>query len=320
VDNTNPDGVPRCVQLLDVDLEGSHAYGAAVDGNGYLWISTLGSGEVKKINTVNGQIVMSVNPGLNSYGIAIDQTNNVWYGNWSGGTTGVIRVNGATGAVNHFGRSVGDTGAGQTRGVAVDQDGNIWVAEWTHQTVSKFAPDGTHLAQYAVAGLGVNASGPLGMAIDFDNNIWAINYSSGHASKYDAAGNLLNVFSVGSSPYTYSDMTGYQLRTITLKHGTWTIDFDSGYDDAQWDTIEWSGSMGADDEIRVRARTAATQGALVSATWSPHHDADPAVAPPWTADISQEVPRGRWLQVEVTLTTDDEVSPAFTGLKVFWQR
>jgi hypothetical protein len=128
------------------------------------------------------------------------------------------------------------------------------------------------------------------------------------------------VFSVGSNPYTYSDMTGYQLRTITLKHGTWTIDFDSGYDDAQWDTVEWSGTMGADDEIRVRARTGADRTALVSATWSPYHDADPAVAPPWTADIAAEVPRGRWLQVEVTLETDDDVSPAFTGLKVFWQR
>ncbi len=320
VDNTNPDGVPRCVQMLEVDLQGSYAYGAAVDGNGYLWISTLGSGQLRKINTANGQIVMSVNPGMNTYGIAIDQNNNVWYGNWTGGSAGVIRVNGTTGAIDTFGRSVGDTGAGQSRGVAVDQDGNVWVAEWTHNTVSKFAPNGAHLGQYPVAGLGVNASGPLGMAIDFDNNIWTINYGSGHASKFDANGNLLNVFPVGSDPYTYSDMTGYQLRTITLKHGTWTLDFDSGYEDAQWDTIEWSGTMGQDDDIRVRARTAATQGDLFGASWSPYHDADPAVAPPWRADISTEVPVGRWLQVQVILETDDEVSPAFTGLKVFWQR
>ena len=313
----NPDGTPRCVQLCDVDLQGSHAYGAAIDGNGFLWISTLGSGPLRKINTATCQIVDSVDPGLSTYGIAIDQNNNVWLGNWSGGATAAIRVDGQTGVVSTFGRTVGDTSGGRTRGVAVDQENNIWFAEWEHNSVSKFSPDGTHLGQFA---LGAGASGPLGMAVDFDDNIWAIAYTSGHASKYDLNGNLLATFSVGGNPYTYSDMTGYQLRTVTLKHGTWTVDYDSGYDGARWDRLEWSGSLATDDKIRVRARSAASEGALAGAGWSPYHDADPAQPSPWTADISAEVPPGRWIQVEITLETQDEVSPAFTGLRVFWQR
>ena len=163
------------------------------------------------------------------------------------------------------------------------------------------------------------AQGPLGMAVDFDDNIWAVAYNSGTACKFDVNGNVLATINVGGNPYTYSDMTGYQLRTITLKHGTWTVDYDSGYENARWDRLEWSGSMAQDDRIRVRARTAATEGALASATWGPYHDADPAQPSPWTADISGEAPPGRWIQVEVTLETQDEVSPAFTGLRVYWQ-
>ena len=320
VDDSNPDGVPRCVQMCDVDLQGSRAYGAAVDSNGFLWIATLGDGQVRKIDTATCQIVMSVNPGYQTYGVAIDMNNNPWFGCWNGGCAcAAIKVDGQSGATTCIGRSVGDTGGGQTRGVAVDQDGNVWVAEWSHQTTSKFSPAGQHLGQWSVAGFGYNASGPLGMAVDFDNNIWAINYTSGHASKFAADGTLLTVFPVSAKPYTYSDMTGYQLRTITLQHGTWTVDYDSGYDDAQWDRVEWSGSMAADDRIRIRVRTAPTEGGLVSESWSNYYEADWQQQPPWVADISGTVPNNRWIQVEVTLNTQDDVSPAFSGLRVFWQ-
>jgi streptogramin lyase len=306
---------PRCVRLRDVNLGGSRAYGAAVDGNGFLWIATLNNGALKKINTATGEIVMSVSPGVQTYGVAVDQNNNVWLGNWSGGATGVVRVNGETGEYTLVPRSQG-TLTGQSRGVAVDQQGNIWVAEWSNRSVSKYAPDGTHLGQYA---LGTGANGPLGMAVDFDNNIWAIAYSSGHASKFDFDGNHLATFSVGSAPYTYSDMTGYQLRTVTLKHGTWTVDFDSGYDNAQWDSVTWGGSLAADDQIRIRARSAATEGALAGAVWSPYHDTDFNQPSPWTASLQGEIPRGRWVQIEVTLTTQDDVSPVFSSLVVHWQ-
>jgi hypothetical protein len=50
-----------------------------------------------------------------------------------------------------------------------------------------------------------------------------------------------------------------------------------------------------------------------------YFDADPAQQPPWVMDIRGSVPDNRWLQLEVTLTTQDDVSPAFSDLKVFWQ-
>jgi streptogramin lyase len=325
VDDSQPDGIPRCVQLCAVDLADgqgtSRAYGAAVDSNGFLWIATLNNGPLRKIDTATCEIVMSVDPGRATYGVAIDANDNPWFGCWDGGCPcGAIKVDGQTGAASCIGRSVGDTGGGRTRGVAVDPDGNVWVAEWDHNTVSKFAPDGTHLGQWSVSGFGHNANGPLGMAVDFNDNIWAISYSSGHATKFASDGTQLDVFPVGGSPYTYSDMTGFQLRNITLKHGTWTVDYDSGYAGAIWDRLEWSGAMGPDDRIRVRARSAPSEGELVGAGWSPQYEADPQQAPPWSADIHGVVPPNRWIQVQVTLNTEDEVSPSFSDLRVFWQR
>ncbi|MBN2496075.1 MAG: hypothetical protein JXR96_15890 [Deltaproteobacteria bacterium] len=321
------DGVPLCKHLRTVNLSDgsgtSYAYGAAVDGNGYLWIATLGSGPLRRINTADGTIDRTINPGYQTYGIAIDSNGDPWYGCWTTSCAcGVIQIRASTSEVLCHPRLVagaGNTSGGQTRGVAVDKDGYIWVAEWNKNTVSKYTSTGTHVGQYGVAGFGYSASGPLGMALDFDNHIWAINYGSQHASKFDSNGNLLNVFPV-FMPYTYSDMTGYQLRTITLKQGTWTLDYDSYYVGARWDRVEWVGHVSADDMIRVRVRSAATEGGLVAATFTGYYESNPAVPDgPWVADIAGAVPDNRWLQVEVTLATDDDISPTFSGLEVFWQ-
>ena len=329
VDNTHPDGIPRCVKLCSVNLNvqeagehqgASRAYGAAVDSNGFLWISTLNEGPVRKIDTATCQITKTVNTGYQTYGLAIDKNDNPWFGCWNGSCgCGVIKVDGQTGQVHCIARTQGTTSGGQTRGVAVDQDGNIWIAEWSHHSISKYSPAGVHLGQWSVDPNG-EARGPLGVAVDFDNVIWAINYTSGHASKFATDGTLLDVFSVGNTPYTYSDMTGYQLRSITLKHGTWTVDFDSGYTDAQWDKVEFSGTMGQDDRIRIRVRSAPTQGDLVKATFSAYLDANWQDPSPWSVSLAGVVPANRWIQVEVTLNTQDDVSPAFSGLQVFWQR
>ncbi|MBW2701237.1 MAG: hypothetical protein JRF33_10495 [Deltaproteobacteria bacterium] len=320
------DGVPLCKHLqtvpMNTDGQSSHAYGAAVDGNGILWIATLGSGPIRAINTVNGNIVRTVPSSYQTYGMAIDANGVPWYGCWNGSCAcGLLSVDLGSDTLVCHGRSVGNTAGGRTRGVAIDQTGSIWVAEWDKNVVSKFNASGVHTAQYGLSGLGVSPTGPLGMAIDFDDNIWAISYGSHHATKLDPnTGEVLANISV-FTPYTYSDMTGYQLRTFTLRQGTWVADYDSGYADAIWDAVVWTGWVGTDDRIRIRVRSAASEGALVSSTYTNYYDSDVAIPNgPWVAHIAGQVPNNRWLQVEVTLTTEDDISPAFRGMEVFWQR
>jgi hypothetical protein len=331
----DPDQTPRCLLLCTVDLVDSQPYGAAVDTNGFLWTASISiPNPVKRIDTVNCTVDASVPLDYRSYGVAIDKSNNAWFGNWSGGSIAAIKVgwdsNSNAWVATNIPRTIG-TGS-QTRGIAVNSAGDIWIAEYSSDKVSRFDANGVQIAQYDLGSdaFGIWPDGPLGMAVDINsNNIWAVSLHSGHASVLAENPNsgdyeLVQVFPVGGFPYTYSDMTGYQLRTITLDQGSWTIDFDSGYDNAQWDTIWWSGRLTAEDAIRVRARTADTQGNLASASWTDYYEADHTSNPQeWTADISTTTNRNRWLQIEVRLETNDEedvTSPALTGLKVFWQR
>jgi len=296
---------PKCKILQTVDLQGSRAYGAAVDGAGYLWISTLGHGPLLKISTETGQIVKSVEPGCATYGIAIDRQDNPWFGNWCDNDGGAIKVDTQTYEVTR----IKQNGIGKTRGVAADKDGNIWVANWDGDSVTKIrASDNQIIGTYNVG------NGPLGMAVDRDGDVWAVNYSGGSATKLNPQGGLIDTYSTGANPYSYSDMTGLQLQIITHRNGTWTVDFDSGREDAVWDILEWDGETPNGTEIRGRARAAATRGGLVSAGWSPQHSSSPA-------SIKGEVADGRWIQVEMQLWTSiDGVSPRLDEVRVFWER
>jgi hypothetical protein len=56
----------------------------------------------------------------------------------------------------------------------------------------------------------------VGVAIDFNYNVWAVAQGSSHAARIDPLTYEVQTFRVGNEPYTYSDMTGYQLRTVIL--------------------------------------------------------------------------------------------------------
>jgi hypothetical protein len=291
---------------MEVDLDGSKAYGAAVDGAGYLWIATLGNGPVLKISTETGKIVKKVDPGVQTYGIAIDRQDNPWFGVWSDTSGGAIKIDTNTYDVIRYTQ---DNLNSKTRGVAADKDGNMWVANYDVDSVTKFrASDGHILGTYNVG------DGPLGMAVDRDGDIWAVNYDGSSASKLDPQGEPIATYSTGANPYSYSDMTGLQLQIITHRNGTWTVDFDSGREDAVWDTLEWDGETPNGTEIRGRARAAGTRADLINASWSPQHNSSPA-------SIHGEVANGRWIQVEMQLWTSiDGVSPRLDEVRVFWQR
>jgi len=297
---------PRCKILQTIDLQGSKAYGAAVDGAGYLWISTIGYGPVLKISTETGLIVKKVDPGCATYGIAIDREDNPWFGNWCDYKGGAIKIDTNTYKVTKIEQPGINS---RTRGVAADKDGYMWVANYDANSVTKIrANDGSIIGTFKAG------KGPLGMAVDTDDNIWAVNFDGATATKLAPNGNTIATYQTGDSPYSYSDMTGLQLQLITHRNGTWIVDFDSGREDAVWDGIVWTGQTPQGTEIRVRGRSAHTRGGLATATWSPRHNQSPA-------NIKGEVPDGRWLQVEVQLWTSvDGVTPVLEDIHVQWER
>jgi hypothetical protein len=193
----------------------------------------------------------------------------------------------------------------------VDKDGNL--GRWDQHLCS---PDGTYVGStLSTSALTGGARAAWAWPSTSRNNVWA-STGSGHASKFTRRHRSR---SFRDQPVTYLEGR-LPAADHHARHGTGARA--ALATDAQWDSVQWSGSLAQDDTIAVRVRSAALETDFTDAYggWSPYHNADPALAPPWSAVIRGEVPDHRWLQLEVTLETQDENSPAFTDLRIFWQR
>ncbi|MBW1807037.1 MAG: hypothetical protein JRJ87_02500 [Deltaproteobacteria bacterium] len=298
---------PPCCEVLGTVNVGVSVYGLAIDGNGFLW--TASHPTTVKVNTVNMQIVDTIsNP--THYGIAIDQNNDVWFGGWSGG--GVVhKINGD--APN----SLFNTSVSNVTAVTVAQDGYIWGSSYGTNEVVKIDPTtGARLCGTTVS----NGDHPHGVAVDASGMIWVPNRYGGYANRYNPDDcSLDQSFPVdpGYELYTYSDMTGMQLRMVTTREGHWIQNFDTGYASPIWHSATWQATVPANTSVTISFVSADSEAELVT-NHSPV--CGPFATPP--ADLYNTCPTlhgHRWLSADVVLnTTQDGVRPSFSGLQVFW--
>jgi hypothetical protein len=105
--------------------------------------------------------------------------------------------------------------------------------------------------------------------------------------------------------YSYSDMTGIIVRTITTKIGTWTVNFNSGALDTPWGTVSWNSYEPAGTSVIVRVRSSNDQ-----ISWSSWETATNGVG-------LSSTPDGQYLQIETTLQiTSGDISPILYDLTV----
>jgi streptogramin lyase len=52
------------------------------------------------------------------------------------------------------------------------------------------------------------------VAVDFEGNVWTVAQSSNSAYKFDPGTETHQPVPIGANPYTYSDMTGAQLKGV----------------------------------------------------------------------------------------------------------
>ncbi|MBN1769712.1 MAG: hypothetical protein JXB32_00505 [Deltaproteobacteria bacterium] len=186
-------------------------YGGAMDGAGNFWIvggmCTVGSCRIVRVNTTTLATTYFTVPC--GYGIAVDAFDRVWTSGKTMTGSCVNRLNPSTG------ENVTYTSPGLTkfyRGIAVDNAGSVWVASTTGSVVQVREADVTFVHEQHVGPEAV-----VGVAIDFEGNVWAVSQGGNAALKMHPATYAVESFAVGTGPYTYSDMTGYQLRTVILR-------------------------------------------------------------------------------------------------------
>ena len=173
-------------------------YGAAVDPDNNLWLSTFGGGRLVRVDYET--LEYTVYNG-SSYGITVDTMGRPWVGD------SPQRFNPQ---INGYDPPPMGTlpGAGGS-GIAEDHEGRMWAA--TSNGVGWVDRDSLMVGDVVplpIAGL------YRGISVDVDGYIWAIRLGGNEAFKIDPETYQYEMVGGLNGPYTYSDMTGGQLNAV----------------------------------------------------------------------------------------------------------
>src|SRR5262249_20166608 len=154
----------------------------------------------------------------------------------------------------------------------------------------------------------------------FDGFMWVVNQTSNNATKYDIDNNSFTEGPTNAplvAPYTYSDFTGFALRTFTRPNGSYTVIYPGCPNTSTvWGDLTVTGTAPPGTQLKVRARPAATQAGLSTATYSNLV----TITPGMPLALSTLVSGGSFIEIEVDLISLDGVSsPTLSGLSITWQ-
>lgn len=320
-------------------------YGFALDGLGNLWISGRGTSALGRVDTnrcasteacnvttctgadgatcVKQRISMGTH---DPYGITVDGDQRVWIA--THGTQRIARYTPSTNAWD----IIGPAGVG-LHGIAADGAGSIWVAAGL-TGVARVNAD-TMEAQIVPGTNNRGTNGAKGVAVDFDGRVWVINLSTSGGSDATVitpgptlADNTVErgVAHAGAVRYTYSDMTGTQLRLATDPSGRWRRPFEGCADGADtiWRELRFTGEVPLGTRMRFRARTAATRAELAAATWAFVGEVPDGASPLdlQAAFDAAAIDPQPWIEVEAQLEAtrtswrDTPISPKLRSLTV----
>lgn len=306
---------------------GRCTYGFALDRDQNLWISTI-SRTLQRVDTTrcngavgcpgswcNGDtaaceaaIKQNITLPRTSYGITVDFNQRVWLGGY-----GDAMVYDRSRSYGSRARNLNTGGPGGWRaGITADAQGNVWTTGsdgvWRidgNNTSNRIFISRTAASTYARG---------WGAAVDSQNQAWIINRWNNRAHVFVPAGPpstgltayvpRVEATSV-RSPYTYSDMTGSQLRLAAANRGTYYATLEGCTTGMpQWEELDFNVTTPPGTFVLFRVRVANTLIDLASAGW-----AAVGVIPSDTSPLDArsrlllagESPLGRYAQIELTL-------------------
>jgi len=231
------------------EVDGTWPYGAALGPGGILWtFSGWGGGLVGIDTTTLERTDVAFPAGESPYGITVDGEGRVWIGG------SVSRYDPVT--EEWEGPDAGIYGGG----IAVDGNGDAWTGE---------DGDGWHIDGETMEATHIPASGGHGWAIDFDGFAWAIGWGGQVTVVDPESDEVVETVTGFVNPYTYSDMTGFQLVNATNPVGTFPHIFQAceGSDSVHWSHLTCDADVPAGTTVSFRGRIADTVEALQAAAW-----------------------------------------------------
>ena len=289
----------------------------------------------------------------NPYGLAVDADGNVWWGNWTCDGLGhmnrelweaSVAANTSAGGVVDWTAVEGDVsrnaittfnsaGAIETRGVAVDGSGNVWLAASNTDRILQFDPtapaqpgncntSGTFCPPGDFVGSYATCQNPIGVGISDEGYAWGVCRYSDQARAYNADGDLMATAQTGVGPYSYSDMTGFQLRNFTAPQGQWSQVFrcsdDAVTTDADgncvFDFVSWESLVPSGSNLMVRVRVGDDTDGDDVVEWGPWSE-EFEVSP---SSLGAEAYQGEFVEVEITLfASPSGDSPVVTATQLW---
>jgi hypothetical protein len=197
------------IKTIDVSGWNHNAYGAVIDKYGVIWSSdNPGNDDIWLDPSTNPPTIGRWNPGHFVYGVGLDYLDHLFATGWE--ERKLSRINIITRTTDWT-----KSGGYGSRGVVCTRDNNVWVANTHDNTVTRYDNDGNLLATISS---GVNQ--PTGVAVDADGKVWVCDLGDEYIHRIDPATNTIDLSKriIGSGGhYTYSDMTGIIVKTITAQ-------------------------------------------------------------------------------------------------------
>ena len=308
-------------------------YGFALDGDGNLWISSV-SEQLGRVDTkqcldnasCGGEICVGEGacdgavkqritvPSGRTYGITVDFKQRVWVGG-----PDLQRYDFSAAVGNRWAYATANFRASRAdwlriSGVSADANGFIWGAGHNAGGIVRAEADNP---MNWITVPGTTNIDTLGMAVDAQGKVWGIAQGDEQAVVVTPGPGLNdNEVQTGVAtsivrPYTYSDMTGLQLRFATNPRGTYTHVFSGCDTDATvWKDLEFEADIPAGTKVSFRVRTADTQAELANAEWIAVGTAPPGTSPLSVDDALREagVLSGRFLMLQVVLQSERNVN------------
>jgi hypothetical protein len=196
------------VEQVVLPLEMNCAYGGAMDSGGGLWIFDRTVDDRHIIRVDIDSLTYSEPVDLGGYGITVHPDGRVW-------TSGADNTN-SNHAVYRYDplfdslESQPTVGGG---GIAVGVEmsaGYMWICNWTDSLHKVNEVDMDVEATYLIG------QEVIGVAVDFEGYVWAVDREGEAAYKFDPELEEVVATVPIPFPYTYSDMTGVQLKSVVV--------------------------------------------------------------------------------------------------------
>lgn len=292
--------------LAEIDVPGHCPYGLAFDGTDEVFAFDACGARLLRLNTSTLAWTSMPIPGGCAYGITVDPDGRVWT---SGGNC-VARYDQAVGTWQTV--NVGSS----NRGLAADGDGSVWIAD------SNFGVHRLDAATMATLNdIPLSGNDFVGVAVDFHDQIWAVSRGSSLALRIDPVTLATASFPTGTNPYTYSDMTGFQLQNAAPPLGTYVALVEGCGDETQWWTLAWSATTNPGTFVRFRARAGDSINELEARPWA-FLAQQPDAMPPVDLIAALEATGagnsfGAFLQIEIVLgSTAAGLTPVLHSVSV----